>query len=176
MEQFLKSVERRAFRMAQIATGNKEDALDLLQDAMLEFVRAYAHKPREQWKPLFYRIVQNEIRDWYRRRKIRQIFVSLLPGRRQDQEREEVDPIQLLSDPEAPDPFTETKASEAVKRLETILRELPLRQQQVFLLRAWEGLSVGETAAAMGCTQGTVKTHYFRALNTLQENLKDNWP
>ena len=106
MEQFLKSVERRAFRMAQIATGSRDDALDVLQDAMLEFVRAYAHKPMDQWKPLFYRIVQNKIRDWRRRSKVRNIFVTFLPGRRQGQDQEDADPLQTLRDPEAPDPYT----------------------------------------------------------------------
>jgi DNA-directed RNA polymerase specialized sigma24 family protein len=82
---------------------------------------AYAHKPREQWKPLFYRIVQNEIRDWYRRARVKNIFLSFLPGRRQGQDRENEDPVQLLHDTEAPNPFSETKTSEAMKRLETVL-------------------------------------------------------
>jgi RNA polymerase sigma-70 factor, ECF subfamily len=176
MEQFLKSVERRAFRMAEIATGSRDDALDVLQDAMLEFVRAYAHKPEEQWKPLFYRIVQNKLRDWGRRAKVRRIFVNLLPSRRHGQDREDADPLQTIRDAETPDPYQGAKTGEAIKRLETVLRELPPRQQQVFLLRAWEGLSVNETATAMGCSQGSVKTHYSRALNTLQEGLKDDWP
>ncbi len=176
MEQFLKSVERRAFRMAQIATGSRDDALDVLQDAMLEFVRAYAHKPMDQWKPLFYRIVQNKIRDWRRRSKVRNIFVTFLPGRRQGQDQEDADPLQTLRDPEAPDPYRAAKTSEAIRRLEAVLRDLPPRQQQVFLLRAWEGLSVDETATAMGCSQGSVKTHYSRAITTLQESLRGTWP
>ncbi len=176
MEQFLKSVERRAFRMAQFATGCRDDALDMLQDAMLEFVRAYAHKPMDQWKPLFYRIVQNKIRDCHRRAKIRNVFVTLLPGGPRGQDREDIDPIQLISDPAAPDPYTGAKTGEAIRRLESVLRDLPPRQQQVFLLRAWEGLSVNETAIAMGCSQGSVKTHYSRAINTLQESLEGTWP
>ncbi|MGP8050611.1 MAG: RNA polymerase sigma factor [Desulfobaccales bacterium] len=176
MEQFLKSVERRAFRMAEIATGSRDDAHDVLQDAMLEFVRAYGHKPVEEWKPLFYRIVQNKIRDWGRRAKVRKIFVTLLPSRRHDQDREAEDPIQTVRDQETPDPYHGAKTGEAMRRLETVLRDLPPRQQQVFLLRVWEGLSVNETATAMGCSQGSVKTHYSRALNTLQENLEDTWP
>lgn len=176
MEQFLKSVERRAFRMAEIATGSRDDALDVLQDAMLEFVRAYAHKPEEQWKPLFYRIVQNKIRDWGRRSKVRRILMTLLPSRRPDQDQEDVDPLQTIRDPEAPDPYRGAQTGEALRRLEAVLKELPPRQQQVFLLRVWEGLSVNETATAMGCSQGSVKTHYSWAMNTLQEGLKDNWP
>jgi RNA polymerase sigma-70 factor, ECF subfamily len=176
MEQFLKSVERRAFRMAEIATGSRDDALDVLQDAMLEFVRAYAHKPEEQWKPLFYRIVQNKIRDWGRRSKVRRIFMTFLPSRRPGQDQEDADPLQTIRDPEAPDPYRGVKTGEALRRLEAVLRDLPPRQQQVFLLRVWEGLSVNETAIAMGCSQGSVKTHYSRAMNTLQEGLKDDWP
>jgi len=176
MEQFLKSVERRAFRMAEIATRSRDDALDLLQDAMLEFVRAYGHKPVEQWKPLFYRIVQNKIRDWGRRSKVRKIFVTLLPSRRHGEDREDADPLQTIRDPKTPDPYRGAKTGEAIRRLEAVLRDLPPRQQQVFLLRVWEGLSVNETATAMGCSQGSVKTHYSRAMNTLQEGLKDTWP
>ena len=177
MEQFLKSVERRAYRLAQIATGSRDDALDVLQDAMCEFVRAYAGKPRDQWRPLFYRVVQNKIHDWHRRSRVRNFFTGLLPGRRQDQDREEEsDPMQHFPDPAAPDAFVAVQTGEALARLEAALRELPVRQQQTFLLRAWEGLSVADTAAAMGCSQGTVKTHYSRALETLQKNLKDTWP
>ncbi len=176
MEQFLKSVERRAFRMAEIATGSRDDALDMLQDAMFEFVRAYGQKPAEQWKPLFYRIVQNKIRDWSRRSKVRKIFTTFLPGRRHRQDQEDEDPLQTIMDQETPDPYRGAKTGEAIRRLEGVLRDLPPRQQQVFLLRVWEGLSVNDTATAMGCSQGSVKTHYFRAMNTLQENLKDTWP
>ncbi len=176
MEQFLKSVERRAFRMAEIATGSRDDALDMLQDAMLEFVRAYGQKPPDQWKPLFYRIVQNKIRDWGRRSKVRKIFMTFLPSRRHGQDLEDEDPWQTIIDPKTPDPYRGAKAGEAIRRLEAVLRDLPPRQQQVFLLRVWEGLSVNVTATAMACSQGSVKTHYFRAMNTLQENLKDTWP
>jgi RNA polymerase sigma-70 factor (ECF subfamily) len=176
MEAFLKSVERRAFRMIQIATGNSEDALDILQDAMLVFVRAYADKPREQLKVLFYRIIQNKIRDWYRRRKIRNVFVNFFTVYRKGKDNEDGDPMQLIEDIGAPDPYEEAKTGQAMRRLESALRGLPPRQRQVFLLRAWEELSVEETATAMGCSPGTVKTHYSRAVSGLRQKLEDVWP
>ncbi len=176
MEAFLKSVERRAFRMIQIATGNSDDALDILQDSMLDFVRAYPDKPADQLKVLFYRIVQNKIRDWYRRRKVRNVFVQLASIYRGHQDDEDSDPIQLVEDSETSDPQTMAQTSQAMKRLEVALQELPPRQRQVFLLRAWEQLSVQETASAMSCSEGSVKTHYSRAVNALREKLEDVWP
>lgn len=176
MEAFLKSVEKRAFRLAQIATGNRDDALDILQEAMFKFAQAYADKPPDQWKPLFYRVLQNKIRDWRRYTKIRKFFTGVLPSSRMNPENSDNDPWQLVQDQNTPGPFTEMKKRQALTRLEAALRRLPAKQQQVFLLRAWEDLSVEETATAMACTSGTVKTHYSRAVNTLREKLEGVWP
>lgn len=176
MESFLKSVERRAFRMAHIATRNPDDALDILQDAMLGFVRAYSDKPREQWKPLFYRTVQNKIRDWHRRSKVRSVFSAFVPGMGRDREGPEPERMQTLPDRDASDPQAEAKKADAMRRLEDSLGGLPPRQQQAFLLRAWEGLSVRDTAVAMGCSEGSVKTHYSRAVHALRDQLEDTWP
>lgn len=176
MDRFLKSVERKAFRMIQIATGNADDSLDLLQDSMMKFVRHYSEKPEQEWKPLFYKVVQNRIRDWYRREKIKSVFFSFLPGQNRDHHGPEFDPIQTSEDRKNPDSFTQVKTSQAMKTLESALKQLPQRQQQVFLLRAWEELSVKQTAQAMNCSQGTVKTHYSRAVGKLKKQLEGVWP
>ena len=175
MEQFLASVERRAFRMAQIATGNTEDALDIVQDAMFGLVKHYAHKSPPEWKPLFYRILVSRIRDWFRRQKIRGRWRTWLrSGRRQDESVYE-DPLEMVPDTAGRNPADQTLIGDSLTALEFALRKLPLRQQQAFLLRAWEELSVGETAAVMKCSTGSVKTHYSRAIHRLREALEDHW-
>jgi RNA polymerase sigma-70 factor (ECF subfamily) len=169
LNQFLAGVELKAFKMAQAALRHEDDALDAVQDAMLQLVRAYADRPAEQWKPLFYRILENRIRDMQRRRTVRGRVIAWLPFRG-DEDDDEPDPIAQAPSPE-PQPPRRLELDQAVAALEKALGELPGRQRQAFLLRALEGLDVAETAAAMGCSQGSVKTHYFRALQALRAQL-----
>ena len=161
--------------MIQIATGYTDDALDLLQDSMMAFVRKYSHKNESEWKPLFYRVVQNRIRDWYRREKVKKLFFIPVSGRK-DAPADRADPLESIEDDRAVNSLTALKTSQAMEKLNDALKQLPARQQQVFLLRSWEGLSTKETAKAMGCTQGTVKTHYSRALMKLKQELEGTWP
>jgi RNA polymerase sigma-70 factor (ECF subfamily) len=176
MEYFLASVERRAFRMAQIATNSSDDALDIVQEAMYALVKHYAGKPQTEWKPLFYRILTNRIRDWYRRTKVRKRWRSWLQSFHQGQDTENDDPIECLPDPAGQNPADLAIIGDSVAALDSALQTLPLRQQQAFLLRAWEGLSVRETAVAMKCSTGSVKTHYARAIHALRKLLEDHWP
>lgn len=182
MEEFLASVERRAFRMAYMATGSTEEALDIVQDAMFRLVRWYAEKPEDKWKPLFFRILQNRIRDWYRRRAVRNRWHAWLPSRGargapwDSGERAAADPIALMEDKGALNPHDQAAIGRAIQAIDAALGSLPLRQRQAFLLRAWEGLSVRETASAMNCSEGTVKAHYSRAVHTLRSLLEDHWP
>jgi len=169
LNQFLAGVELKAFKIAQAALRHEDDALDAVQDAMLQLVRAYAHRPAEEWKPLFYRILENRIRDLQRRRTVRGRVIAWLPLRGDDEDGEP-DPIAQAPSPE-PQPPRRLELDQAVTALEKALGELPRRQQQAFLLRTLEGLDVAETAAAMGCSQGSVKTHYFRALQALRAQL-----
>ena len=169
LNQFLAGVELKAFKMAQAALRHEDDALDAVQDAMLQLVRAYAARPAEEWKPLFYRILENRIRDLQRRRTVRGRVIAWLPFRG-DEGDDEPDPIAQAPSPE-PQPPRRLELDQAVAGLEKALGELPGRQRQAFLLRALEGLDVAETAAAMGCSQGSVKTHYFRALQALRAQL-----
>jgi RNA polymerase sigma-70 factor (ECF subfamily) len=169
LNQFLAGVELKAFKIAQAALRHEDDALDAVQDAMLQLVRAYADRPADQWKPLFYRILENRIRDLQRRRTVRGRVIAWLPFRGDDDD-DEPDPIAQAPSPE-PQPPRRLELDQAMTALEKALGELPRRQQQVFLLRTLEGLDVAETASAMGCSQGSVKTHYFRALRALRAQL-----
>jgi RNA polymerase sigma-70 factor (ECF subfamily) len=171
LNQFLAGVELKAFKIAQTALRHEDDALDAVQDAMLQLARAYAHRPEQEWKPLFYRILENRIRDMQRRRTVRGRVIAWLPFRG-DENDEEPDPIAQAPSPE-PQPVRRLELDEAVGALEKALGALPRRQQQAFLLRTLEGLDVAATAAAMGCSEGSVKTHYFRAVQALRAQLGD---
>jgi len=168
LNQFLAGVELKAFKIAQAALRHEDDALDAVQDAMLQLARAYADRPAQEWKPLFYRILENRIRDMQRRRTVRGRVIAWLPFRGEEDE-DEVDPIALAASPE-PQPLRRLELDEAVGALEKALGGLR-RQQQAFLLRTMEGMDVAETARAMGCSEGSVKTHYFRAVQTLRAQL-----
>jgi RNA polymerase sigma-70 factor (ECF subfamily) len=166
LEAFLASVERRAFRIAQIALRDADDALDAVQDAMLQLVRRYAARPEPEWKPLFYRILDNRVRDQYRRRSVRSRVLAWLPGHAGEED-DAPDPIAEAGDP-GPGPEAQLESGEALAALEAALRRLPARQRQAFLLRNFEGLDVAGTALAMGCSEGSVKTHCFRAVQALR--------
>jgi RNA polymerase sigma-70 factor (ECF subfamily) len=169
---FLLSVEKRAFRIARIAVRNDDDALDIVQDSMLQLARNYAARPSDEWRPLFYRILQNHIRDCQRRRKVRSKVFSWLPSSPDDDMA--IDPLETTAD-HAPPAVQQLMAEQALEVLERALASLPGRQQQAFLLRNFEGLDVAQTATAMSCSQGSVKTHYSRAVHALRVQLGDVW-
>lgn len=172
LDRFLSDVERRAFRIARIAVRHDDDALDIVQDSMLQLARSYGRRPSEEWRPLFFRILQNRIRDCLRRRKVRAKLLSWLPG--QNDQNEDADLYASVPDA-APQPAEQSATDEAMRALELALAELPARQQEAFMLRNFEGLDVAETASAMRCSEGSVKTHYSRAVHTLRERLGDVW-
>jgi RNA polymerase sigma-70 factor (ECF subfamily) len=174
LNQFLAGVELKAFKIAQAALRHEDDALDAVQDAMLQLARAYSERPAEEWKPLFYRILENRIRDMQRRRTVRGRVISWLPFRGNDEDDEEQDPIAQAPSFD-PQPPRKLEIAETMGALEKAIDALPRRQQQVFMLRMLEGLDVAETATAMGCSEGSVKTHYFRALQSLRAQLGDFW-
>ncbi|MEQ8954786.1 MAG: RNA polymerase sigma factor [Gammaproteobacteria bacterium] len=172
LDTFLQSVQARAYRIAQIAVGNSEDALDLVQDAMFKLVEKYSDRPEAEWTPLFYRILNSRIHDFYRRNQVRNRHRSWLGSYDEDGE----DPVQTAPDPAAQSPEQNSLTAQSMDRLQDVLAQLPLRQQQAFLLRAWEGLDVRQTAAVMECAEGSVKTHYSRAIHSLREQLGEHWP
>lgn len=171
LEAFFVRIERRAYRIAQIATGDADEALDLVQDTMMKLVQKYAHKPEDEWQPLFYRILNSRIMDWHRRNKVRGRWRVWLGG---DDENGGADPLQTLPDTNA-EPQRQWELDAAGEALQVALRKLSSRQQQAFLLRVWEGLGVADTAFAMGCSEGSVKTHYSRAVHALRAELEDHW-
>jgi len=171
LDRFLAGVQKRAYRMAQLATRNSDEAFDIVQDAMLKLVEKYADRPEAELAPLFFCILQSRIHDWYRRSSVRNRLRSWLGSGEDDEE----DPFQQLEDPASRSAEQLLITEDSIKALNTALLALPLRQQQVFLLRAWEGLDVRQTAAAMQCAEGSVKTHYSRALAALRGKLGEHW-
>ena len=173
LNRFLAEVERRALRIAEISVRDRDEALDLVQNAMIKLVRNYAGRPAVEWTPLFYRILQNGIRDWHRRQAVRN-RVMVFFGRRHADEGE-FDIVAAAPDPAGRTPEEQTESREAMESLERALQELPRRQRESFMLRTFEGLDVAGTAVAMGCSEGSVKTHYSRAVHSLRETLGEHW-
>ncbi|HEY7872987.1 MAG TPA: RNA polymerase sigma factor [Rudaea sp.] len=171
LDRFLKSVERRALRMAELATNNRDEALDLVQDAMFGFVRHYAAKPAADWAPLFYRVLDSRLNDWHRRRNVRSRWLSVWTHNSDDDERDE---IAQAPDTNDPGPLLRLAGDEAGQALNAALTRLSLRQRQAFLLRVWEGFDVAATASTMRCSEGSVKTHLSRALAALRRELEDH--
>ena len=172
LDKFLASIQKRAFRMAEIATGNREDAFDILQDAMCKFVEKYSKRNIEEWMPLFYTILQSRIRDWYRRETVRNRFRVWFGS---PSEERETDSMEKVSDEKMRTPEQQLQNSQRMNVLDQAIRQLPIRQQQAFMLRVFEGLDVAQTARVMSCTTGSVKTHYSRAIHTLREKLEGQW-
>lgn len=170
LDGFLRSVERRALRIAELSVGQRDEALDLVQEAMLAFVRNYASKPEAEWPPLFYRVLDSRVTDWHRRSRVRGRWLAALWPSRDDDDDE--DPIAAAADAAESGPLARLVSEDAGQALDAALRGLPLRQRQAFLLRIWEGLDVADTATAMRCGEGSVKTHLWRALNALRTVLE----
>jgi len=173
LNQFLAEVERRALRIAEIGVRDRDEALDLVQDAMIKLARNYAGRASDEWTPLFYRILQNGVRDWHRRQAVRN-RVMVWFGRAKPGDND-YDVIAAAPDPAGRAPDEELQNSEAMQGLEVAVQELPPRQREAFMLRMFEGLNVAGTATAMGCSEGSVKTHYSRAVHTLREKLGEHW-
>ncbi|MBN4053774.1 RNA polymerase sigma factor [Haliea sp. AH-315-K21] len=165
---FFTSIEKRAFRRAQIATGNADDALDIVQDAMVSLINKYANKETQDWELLFHKILTSRIMDWHRRTAIRKRFGTWLSSNDKELELEEPE----FEDLNARSPEELMQTSQSIAMLEAALHELSPKQQQVFLLRAWEGLSEKETSVAMSCSVGTIKSHYARARSFLKNKLE----
>ncbi|MFA6922137.1 MAG: RNA polymerase sigma factor [Gallionella sp.] len=176
LSQFLSRVERRAYKHAVFAMHDSHTALDVVQDAMIKLAEKYGDKPGEELPLLFHRILQNSIRDHCRRLKVRSNWTTLFSAFSSKPAEEEFDPLDVLEDsdnqsaPAIPDAAFEQK--QTMDLIEQALSNLPARQREAFLLRYWDGLDTAETARAMGCTEGSVKTHCSRANHTLAAMLK----
>lgn len=165
LDGFLASVERRALRTAEFSVGSRDDALDVVQDAMMELARRYGDRPAAEWPPLFHRILDNAILQFHRKRRRRTRWL----GWRESDEAV----LDAIPDP-GPDPARLAQQDDAMGQLQRAMQKLPLRQRQVVMLRVWEGLDVADTARAMGCGEGSVKTHLSRALAALRHQLEDH--
>ena len=174
LEAFLRGVQRRAWRVAELATREREDALELVQEAMFGFARHYGSRPPAQWPPLFWRVLDSRIHDWQRRHAVRRRWSAWLGRLGGDADEGEADPLLAIADGREPGPLAHLADHQAGAALDAALRALPLRQRQAFLLRLWEGLDVAQTAIAMRCSEGSVKTHLSRALARLREQLEDH--
>jgi RNA polymerase sigma-70 factor (ECF subfamily) len=176
IDAFLAGVERRAFKHALFTIQDHHAALDVVQNAMLKLVERYHGKPAEELPPLFQRILQNTIHDHFRRSKVRDFWVRLVsPLRDKDAENSEtLESLAAASETtHQPSPEKEASSNQHLAAIEQAISELPLRQREAFLLRYWEELDLAETAKVMGCSEGSVKTHCFRANNALAAKLRD---
>jgi RNA polymerase sigma-70 factor, ECF subfamily len=155
---------------------DEQHALDIVQDAMLKLSERYGDKPSGELPMLFQRILQNTIRDFYRRQKVRSLWTTLLSALSPNREDDDSDPLEILEveDPSnvGGNPADRVQQSQVLELIEQELKRLPMRQRQAFLLRYWEELDVAETAAIMGCSQGSVKTHCSRAAHALSAALR----
>ena len=168
LNHFLADVEKRAFAMARMSVGNADDALDIVQDVMMTLARRYSDKPAGEWRPLFYRMLRNRITDFHRKQSLR----GRLFGWFQASE-DGADDLENAPGSGVETPDRKLASLQLGERIELALTALPDRQREAFVLRAWEGLDVRATAAAMGCSEGSVKTHYSRAVHQLREVLED---
>jgi len=159
------------------AVRDQEAALDIVQDAMLRLAEKYGHRPAAELPLLFHRIVQNAIRDWFRRQKVRSLWTTLLssltPGRGEDEEHDPLETLQAAGGSNLEEsPASLFERSQVLEIIEQEIARLPSRQRQAFIMRYWEELDVAETAKVMGCSEGSVKTHCSRAAHTLAAALK----
>jgi RNA polymerase sigma-70 factor (ECF subfamily) len=173
---FLEGVERRAFKQAVFAVRDDEAALDIVQDAMLRLSEKYGDRPATELPALFHRIVQNAIRDYFRRQKVRSLWTTLLsslsPARGEDEEHDPLETLQVAGESNADSPVANLESAQVLEIIEQELSRLPSRQREAFIMRYWEELDVTETAQRMGCSEGSVKTHCSRAAHTLAAALR----
>lgn len=175
LSEFLAGVERRAYKQAVFAVRDEGGALDIVQDAMLKLAENYGDRPAAELPLLFTRILQNAVHDHFRRRKVRSTWVTLFSALSGDGE-DDADPLETLEalagSEQAEDASDKFERSQVIAIIEEEIARLPARQREAFLLRYWEDFDVAETAAAMGCSEGSVKTHCSRATHALARALR----
>jgi RNA polymerase sigma-70 factor (ECF subfamily) len=175
LSDFLENVERRAFKQAVYAVRKDESALDIVQDAMIKLAEKYGDKPAAELPMLFQRILQTTILDYFRREKVRNTWVSLFSS--MGPSGDEHEDFDILESYAASDGEAGESSADQVERQQTLaiidaeVQKLPARQREAFLMRYWQDMDVAETAEAMGCSEGSVKTHCSRATHALAEAL-----
>jgi len=172
---FLKDVEKRAYKRAFYHMRNNESALDIVQDSMMRLAESYGDRPANEFPMLFQRILSNATLDWFRRQKVQNAHFASFSDFESDTDDGDFDILESLSTAETAvafeNPETRNMRVETLQMIEAELVQLPGRQREAFLLRYWEDMDVAETAAAMGCSQGSVKTHCSRAIHSLLKTL-----
>lgn len=174
LSDFLARVERRAFKQTAYAVRDDHAAMDIVQDAMLKLAEKYASRPVEEYPMLFQRILQNTMKDYWRRQKVRNLWTTLLSSLGVSaNDDEEHDPLESMpSGHDGDDPLQQYEQRETLLIIENAIKNLPTRQREAFMLRYWEEMDVAETATAMGCSEGSVKTHCSRAVHALVISLE----
>jgi RNA polymerase sigma-70 factor (ECF subfamily) len=176
LSDFLAQIERRAFKQTAYAVRDEHAALDIVQDAMMKLSEKYSAKPANEFPMLFQRILQNTMRDFWRRQKVRNIWTSLLSSFSViGEDGEESDPLEVISSAKTKardDPSSQLEQRQTMALIEDALTKLPNRQREAFVMRYWEDMDVAETALAMGCSQGSVKTHCSRAVRAMAASLE----
>lgn len=175
---FLKSVQKRAFKRTAYTVRDEDAALDIVQDAMIRLAERYAERPAQEWPLLFQRILSNATMDWFRREKVRQAHFVNVSELETSAEDSAIDLMEVLG-PRPGEGISAGESADAsaqraqtLRQIEKEISELPPRQREAFLLRYWEDFDVEETALAMGCSEGSVKTHCSRAVHALAKALK----
>ncbi|MDR0275772.1 MAG: RNA polymerase sigma factor [Burkholderiaceae bacterium] len=175
LSDFLKSVEKRSFKRTVYHVQNEDAALDIVQDSMMKLAERYGDKPAAQLPPLFQRILSTTTLDWFRRQKVRRARFPNMSELISDDTQSDADLLETLAGggwEQAESAESAASRAELLHRIEEQIAQLPSRQREAFLLRYWEEMDVTETAAIMGCAQGSVKTHCARAIHTLAKTLK----
>lgn len=173
LSDFLREVERRAYKQTVYAVRDDHAALDIVQDAMLKLAEKYADNPVTEYPMLFQRILQNTMRDFWRRQKVRNLWTTLFSSFGTNEDGEDRDPLETIDvEDDTDEPSAQLQRSQTIRLIEKALEKLPTRQREAFVLRYWEELDVAETAEAMGCSQGSVKTHCSRAVHALAQSLE----
>ena len=176
LSRFLSETERRAYKQALFAVKDEHVALDIVQDAMFKLAEKYGDRPAGEFPMLFQRILQNTIRDFYRRQKVRSMWTTLMSSLTPQNQENDYDPLETLQDENNPSqpalPDASLQQHQLIALIEEALMKLPARQREAFLLRYWEEMDTAETAAVMGCSEGSVKTHCSRATHALAAELK----
>ncbi len=174
LSDFLIGVERRAFKQTVYAVRDDHAALDIVQDAMMKLAEKYGNNPAAEFPMLFQRILQNTMRDFWRRQKVRNLWTTLFSsfGSSAD-DNEDRDPLEMIDvEDDSDEPSAQLARNQTIGLIENALEKLPGRQREAFVLRYWEEMDVAETAAIMGCSDGSVKTHCSRAVRALATELK----
>ncbi len=180
LSDFLIKTERRAYKQALFSVRDEDTALDIIQDSMTKLTVKYAAKPVEELPLLYQRILQNTIRDYYRRQKTRSLWTTLFSAftsNAPNKDQEDFDILETLQIKQESNfgkvPDAELERKQLIDLIEEAMKILPMRQREAFILRYWEEMSVAETAMIMNCSEGSVKTHCSRAVHTLATILRE---